>query len=122
MEKVKEIKGSTVIPEGTGDAIDIKRVMPVDEESGNPQATFAQGDARTQAKRDKLFPITIELFNWLDDEERSISSAAAHLKKVLSEDEYWRLLRSVGFQHLSEALHITPEFVQTQGGFWVKRA
>ena len=122
VEKVKEIKGSTVIPEGEGEKLDIKRVMPVNEESGNPQATFAQGDARTQRKREIIFPITIELFNWLDDEERSISSAAAHLKKVLSEDEYWRLLRSAGFQHLSGAIHITPELTQTQGGFFVKRS
>ncbi len=56
MEKVKEIKGSTVIPEGTGEKIDIKRTMAVDEESGNPQATFGQGDARTVRKRENFFP------------------------------------------------------------------
>ena len=94
----------------------------MDKESHDVEATFAQGDARIQKKRDILFPLTLELWHFLDDEERSISSAAIFLKRKLGEDEYWRILRSAGFQHLSEAIHITPEFIQTQGNFWVKRA
>jgi hypothetical protein len=59
VEQVKEIKGSTVTPEGDGEKIDIKRVMPVDKESGDVEATFAQGDARVQKQRDILFPLLL---------------------------------------------------------------
>jgi len=121
VEQIKEIKGSIITPEGEGEKIDVKRVLPVDKESGDVEATFAQGDARVQKQREILFPLTLELWHFLGDEERSMAAAAVHLKKELGE-EYWRILRAVRFSHLSEAVHITPEFIQTQGGFWLKRA
>ena len=50
VEKIKEIKGSIITPEGDGEKIDVKRVLPVDIQSGDVEATFAQGDARIQKK------------------------------------------------------------------------
>ena len=62
VEKVDTIQGSVVKPRGDGDKIDIKRIMPVDRETGNVEATFAQGDAWIQRKRDILFKTKIQSF------------------------------------------------------------
>ncbi len=121
VEKVDTIQGSVVKPRGDGDKIDIKRIMPVDRETGNVEATFAQGDAWIQRKRDILFPITLELYHWLGDDEKSMSTAAAHLKVDLGEEEYRNYLRQAGFQHLSQAVSITPELALTKGGYYVRR-
>ena len=50
-----------------------------------------------------------------------MSTAAAHLKKEIGEDEYRGYLRQAGFQHLSQAVSITPELELTQGGYYVKQ-
>ncbi len=122
VEKVESMEGSTVKPRGDGTKVDIKRVMPVDKDTGDVEATFAQGDAWIQRKRDIIWPIVVELFHWLDDNEKSMSTAAAHLKKELGEDEYRGYLHQAGFQHLSQAVSITPELQLTQGGYYVSRA
>ncbi len=110
-----------VKPRGDGDKVDIKRIMPVDKDTGDVEATFAQGDAWIQRKRDILFPITLELYHWLGDDEKSMSTAAAHLKVELGEEEYRNYLRQAGFQHLSQAVSITPELALTKGGYYVRR-
>ncbi len=122
VEHVATIEGSVVKPTGDGGKIDIKRVLPVDKDTGNVEATFAQGDAYIQRKRDIIWPIVLELYHWLDDGEKSMSTAAAHLKKELGADEYRGYLRQAGFQHLSQAVSISPELQLTQGGYYVKRA
>ena len=121
VEKVDTVQGSTVKPQGDGGKVDIKRVMPVDKDTGNVEATFAQGDAYIQRKRDIIFPIVMELYHWLDDDEKSMSKASTHLKKKLGEDIYKNYLRQAGFQHLSQAVSITPELQLTQGGYYLKQ-
>ena len=121
MEKVDTAEGSTIKPQGDGGKVDIKRVMPVDRDTGDVEATFAQGDAWIQRKRDIIWPIVMELYHWLEDGEKSMSTAAAHLKKELGEDDYRNYLRQAGFQHLSQAVSITPELQLTQGGYYVKQ-
>ena len=121
VEEVENVQGSTVKPHGDGGKIDIKRVLPVDRDTGNVEATFAQGDAWIQRKRDIIWPLVIELYHWLEDGEKSMSTAAAHLKKELGADEYRGYLRQAGFQHLSQAVSITPELHLTQGGYYVKQ-
>ncbi len=114
-------EGSVVKPTGDGGKIDIKRVLPVDKDTGNVEATFAQGDAYIQRKRDIIWPIVLELYHWLDNGEKSMSTAAAHLKKEMGEETYRGYLRQAGFQHLSQAVSITPELQLTQGGYYVKQ-
>ena len=48
-----------------------------------------------------------------------MSTAAAHLKRELGADEYRSYLRQAGFQHLSQAVDITPELKLIQGGYYV---
>jgi len=121
VEKVDTIVGSVVKPQGDGTTIDIKRIMPVDKDTGDVEATFAQGDGYIQRKRDIIWPLVLELYHWLGDEERSMSTAAAHLKKELGAEEYWGYLRQAGLQHLSQAVDITPELRLTQGGYYVRQ-
>ena len=121
VEHVAAIEGSVVKPTGDGAKIDIKRVLPVDKDTGNVEATFAQGDAYIQRKRDIIWPIVLELYHWLGDSEKSMSTAAAHLKKEMGEENYRGYLRQAGFQHLSQAVDITPELKLTQGGYYVRR-
>ena len=117
------IEGSLIKPRGDGaEPVDIKRVMPVDPQSGDPQAVFAQGDAFIQRKRDIIYSIMLELYHWLgDDEEVSMSAAATHLKNTLGEDYYREKLREARLNHLSEAIDITPELKLTRGGYYVTR-
>ena len=121
VEQVGSVEGSVVKPVGGGDKVDIKRVMPVDSQTGDVVATFAQGDAWMQRKRDIVWPLILELYHWLGDNEKSMSTAAAHLKKELGEDEYRNYLRQAGFLHLSQAVSTTPELQLTQGGYYVKQ-
>ena len=121
VEKVDTVAGSVVKPQGDGGKVDIKRVMPVDKDTGNVEATFAQGDGYIQRKRDIIWPLVLELYHWLGDEEKSMSTAAAHLKKELGTEEYWSYLRQAGLQHLSQAVDITPELRLTQGGYYVRQ-
>ena len=123
VEKVRDIKGSMVKGDNDEPAIDIKRVMPVDPESSNAAPGFAQGDAWIQRKRDLVFPLILELHHWLGEDEKSMSTAAAHLKKELGEDAYWEYLKSAGFgRHLSQAVSIIPELTLTQNGYYVTRS
>jgi hypothetical protein len=119
VEKVESVNGSTVKPQGGGDKVDIKRVMPVDKNTGDAEASFAQGDAYVQRKRDIIWPLVLALYHWLEDGEKSMSTAAAHLKRELGADEYRSYLRQAGFQHLSQAVDITPELKLIQGGYYV---
>ena len=119
VEQVDTVQGSTVKPAGDGDKVDIKRVMPVDRDTGNVEATFAQGDAYIQRKRDIVWPLVLQLYHWLGDGEKSMSTAAAHLKKELGADEYRAYLKKAGFQHLSQVVDITSELKLTQGGYYV---
>eukprot|EP00973_Karenia_brevis_P027096 3738732-Karenia_brevis.AAC.1 len=54
VEKVDSIEGSRVKPVGDGEPIDIKRVLPVDKDTGDVRPGFALGQARTEAKRQKV--------------------------------------------------------------------
>ena len=63
----------------------------------------------------------MELYHWLDDDEKSMSTAAAHLKKEMGEETYRGYLRQAGFQHLSQAVSITPELQLTKGGYYIKQ-
>ena len=58
--------------------------------------------ARTQKKKEKLGPMMTALSEFLGDQRRSMSNAAAHLKESMGPVAYRALLTSVGMQHLSE--------------------
>ena len=118
---MERIQGSLVYPRGGGEKIDIKRLMPVDAQSGDPEATFAQGDANIQRKMDAVWPLLIELYHWLDEDEKSMSKAATHLKKEFGADQYYEYLRLGRFGHLSDAVRLFEEVQLTQGGFYIKR-
>ena len=81
VEQVDGITGSRVKPTGDGEPIDVKRVLPVDKDTGSVQPGFALGQARTEAKRQKVAALVTELYQWLGDDEKSMNAAAIHLKK-----------------------------------------
>ena len=122
VEEVERVDGSLVQPRGGGEKVDIKRIMPVDAQSGNPEATFAQGDANIQRKMDAVWPLMIELYHWLGDDEKSMSKAATHLKNEFSLETYLQYLRKGRFNHLSDAVRLFEEVQLTQGGFYIKQA
>jgi len=93
----------------------------VDPQSGDPEATFAQGDQFIQKKMDAVWALVMELYNWLGDEERSMANAAAHLKAQFGEDVYRDYLRAGGFQHLSQAVALFDEVQLTKGGYYLKQ-
>ena len=121
VEKVDSVSGSLVKPAGDGDPIDIKRVLPVDKDTGDVQPGFALGEARTEAKRQKVAGLAMELYQYLGDEEKSMNAAAAHLKKELGEEEYRRQLGSVGAQHLSDLVRLFDDLELTRNGYYVRR-
>ena len=121
VEQVDNVTGSLVKPTGDGDAIDVKRVLPVDKDTGSVQPGFALGEARTEAKRNKVAALAMELYTWLGDEEKSMSTAARHLKQELGEQEYRLQLMSVGAQHLSDVIRLFPDLELTRQGYYLQK-
>ena len=122
-EQVASVQGSTVVPEG-GVKIDIKRVQPVDKDTGDVVAWLGGLSLRDSKKKDKLVDVMLALMICLaDGEERSVAAASVYLKNNLG-DSYLDTLREVGFgKHLAEAIRLFPEkFVLTKKGYYVKRA
>ena len=120
VEQVDRVTGSLVKPTD-GEAIDVKRVLPVDKDTGSVQPGFALGEARTEAKRNKVAALAMELFDWLGDEEKSMTSAARHLRQVLGPEEYRLQLMSVGAQHLSDVVRLFPNLKLTRQGYYLQR-
>ena len=121
VERVDGVTGSLVRPTGDGDPIDIKRVLPVDKDTGSVQPGFALGEARTEAKRNKVAALAMELYQWLGDDEKSMNSAARHLKQELGEQEYRLLLMSVGAGNLADVVRLFPDLELTRRGYYVQR-
>ena len=122
--EIRKIEGSTAVGKD-GKRIDVKRAMPVHAANGHAEAAgFALGDARIQNKKDKLVePLMLELYTWLSPGERaSLSNAAAHLKEQLGAAKYRDILKSVGFQHLVQAVRLFDhEFTVDSKGYYMKR-
>ena len=108
-------------PTGDGEAIDVKRVLPVDKDTGSVQPGFALGQARTEAKRQKVAALAMELYQFLGDEEKSMNSVAAHLKRELGDQEYRLQLMGVGAQHLSDVVRLFDDLELTRNGYYVRR-
>ena len=121
VERVDNITGSLVKPTGDGAAIDVKRVLPVDKDTEAVQPGFALGEARTEAKRIKVAALAMELYTWLGDEEKSMSTAARHLKQEMGDHEYRQQLMSVGAQHLSDVVKLFPDLELTRGGYYLQK-
>ena len=121
VERVDNITGSLDKPTGDGAAIDVKRVLPVDKDTEAVQPGFALGEARTEAKRIKVAALAMELYTWLGDEEKSMSTAARHLKQELGEQEYRLQLMSVGAQHLSDVIRLFPDLELTRQGYYLQK-
>ena len=65
--------------------------------------------------------LAMELFQFLGDEEKSMNSVAAHLKKELGDQEYRRQLSSIGAEHLSDLVRLFPDLELTRNGYYVRR-
>jgi hypothetical protein len=77
VEKVEAVRGSIVTPAGGGERIDIKRVRPVDKDTGNVVAWLGGLSQRDSKKKDALIPLMTALITNLEDgEEHSVASAA----------------------------------------------
>ena len=120
LERVASVQGSTVVPED-GLKIDIKRVQPVDRDSGDVVAWLGGLSLRDSAKKDKLMDMMTSLIDFLKDGERSVASAALWLKGHMG-SAYEDTLREVGFgKHLAQALQLFSDYFElTKGSYYVK--
>ena len=120
LERVASVRGSTIVPED-GVKIDIKRVQPVDRDSGDVVAWHGGLSLRDSAKKDKLMDMMTSLIDFLKDGERSVASAALWLKGHMG-SAYEDTLREVGFgKHLAQALQLFSDYFElTKGGYYVK--
>jgi hypothetical protein len=124
VEKVQEVRGSVITPQGDGENIDVKRVQPVGRETGDVQPWLGGLSMRDSRKKDKLLDMMTALITHLaDGEERSVAGAALWLKGHMG-SAYEDTLRAVGFgKHLAEALRLFSEnFQLTKGGYYVRLA
>ena len=71
--------------------------------------------------KDKLVPVMLGLYEYLQDEEKSVASAVVFLKANMG-DVYVDILREVGFgKHLAEAIRrFADNFELTRGGYYVR--
>jgi hypothetical protein len=122
-EQVASVQGSTVVPDGGGLKIDIKRVQPVDRDTGDVVAWLGGLSLRDSKKKDALVEVMTALITLLSDgEEHSVASAALWLKQNLG-SAYEDTLRAQGFgKHLAEAIRLFDEFELVKKGYYVKRA
>ena len=123
MEKPAAVNGSLITPQGGGEKIDIKRVQPVDRDTGDVQPWLGGLSQRDSRKKDKLLDMMTALITYLEDEEKSVASAALWLKGQMG-SAYEDTLREVGFgKHVAEAIRLfDPPFQLTKGGYYVKMA
>ena len=76
-----------------------------------------------RGKKDKLLDMMTALVTYLEDEEKSVASAALWLKGHMG-SAYEDTLREAGFgRHLAEAIRLFYQHFQlTKGGYYVKLA
>jgi hypothetical protein len=122
VEQVATVRGSVVTPEG-GEKIDIKRIQPVDKETGNVQPWLGGLSARDSKKKDALIPLMTALITFLSDgEEHSVASAALWLKGHMG-SAYEDTLRELGFgKHLAAAVELFQEFALTKKNYYLRLA
>ncbi len=122
LERVASVQGSTVVPEN-GVKIDIKRVQPVDKDTGEVTPWLGGLSDRDSAKKHKLVPVMLGLLEYLQDEQKSVASAVVWLKANMG-DVYVDIIREVGFGwHLAEAIRLFQDnFELTKGGYFVRPA
>ena len=120
VEQVESFDGSKV--KGSEGFIDVKRVLPVDKDSGNVQEGFALGEGRLQQKRELVYPLALSLYDWLGDERKSMEAAAMHLRREFPDGEYQRLLASIRASRPSEFVDLFDDFQRSRDGKWVERA
>jgi hypothetical protein len=123
VEKVQDVRGSLITPEGGGEKIDVKRVKPVGRDTGDVQPWLGGMSALDSRKKDKLIPMMVALIDHLKDGERSVASAALYLKGEMG-SMYEDTLREVGYgKHLAMAIRLfEPPFELVKGGYYVKMA
>ena len=122
LETVEGFDGSRVKPTGGGQAVDVKRVLPVDAQTRDVEPGFALGEGRAASRRQKIQALALEALNFVGSEEPSLQRLAAHLKTALGETEYRLQLMGVGAQNLSDAIRLIPELSLTRGGYYVRKA
>ena len=80
-----------------GREIDIKRLMPVAENTDEVEPRFALHDSRDEKRRDETRELAEKVYMYLSDgEEKSLSNVAAMLKDIFSAAMYRKLLASGG--------------------------
>jgi hypothetical protein len=126
LEKVESIEGSIVKAQGEGAPIDIKHVQIVDEttDQARPAETVSLA---LEAKKEKMHDWATEAYEWLGDDEKSVSALARHLRTDLSLADYQAKLASVGISArqpgaLANVLKLFPEyFTLLRGNYYVRR-
>jgi hypothetical protein len=107
--------------------IDIKRIQSIPADTGTSQP-FETLDARNEQKKVILQDIGVALFNWLEEDVKSISSASAEMKREFGAADYTALLRRAGVRNLSEVVRLFDDSLTMRPspsgipGYYVKRA
>ena len=111
--KVKELQGSTVIGEN-GIAIDIKRVLPVPEESSTAVGKLGEVNTTLQMKKREVTENVMRvLYDYLDGKEQvSLVAAAKHLRSRIQ--DYDKTLDKAKVQ-LVDIVRLYPEFLKLTG-------
>ena len=106
-----------------GEKIDIKRVQPVDRDTGDVQPWLGGLSMRDSKKKDRLLDMMTALIDFVKDgEEHSVASAALYLKQHMGR-AYEDTLRELAFgRHLAAAVELFPEFELTRKNYYLRLA
>ena len=95
----------------------------MDSETSAVQPNFAMGGERQKRKKEILLHMMTLLYAWLGDEEKSMTTAAAHLKAQMGPLDYSGALILAGAtSHLAEAVRLFDECDLTKGSYYAKIA
>ena len=120
VEQIQGFEGSMVV--SAAGKTDVKRVLPVDKDSGNVVEGFALGEGRNEEKRQKVFELAQSLVDFLSDGRKSMEAVALHWRREFPNGRYEELLRSIRASRPSEVVDLFPEFERSRDGKYVERA
>lgn len=119
VEQVTGFDGSKVL--SAGEPIDVKRVMPVDKDSGQVEEGFALGEGRREMQKEKVADFVAEIYAFLGDDTRSMQAVSSHLKAFFPGD-YQAYLDAVGAgRHLSNVVKLFDDLEQTPDGLYLRK-
>ncbi len=121
VKEVAEVKGSEVRATD-GSRVDVKRILPVHEFSGEATQGLSGADPRKSKQKDIVMPLMIALLSYMDvGETISLLKASFEVKAQIGGKEFTDLLKKARLPRLVEAVELFDEFEVQRGGMYVKR-